>query len=1291
VKKCEISFTVYCEVCVIRFTQSRHIMMDIVTIVLLLFVAAVNGVKETRSLGRTEIPVNFPALRIAERESTTAVFGHGRQLLQAIALGRRKFEVLENTTRSPELADLNDYEEISRTFIYDTRSDYTLLNEPASYVNLDDPKNIHTFGEILDLSSTHVTHCNGEASPPTGTFLLGTAQGAWMKGLSVSTRAALDATLSHLAAGHMQARRDSGLVLIRRVIRSEPTTLEGVKEGQSVGGCSKLHTEEVHPVELFSEFRIKAAAEHPFQQTYFSEPEGDNDPNFNPPDAPARRKAYNMQPDDPLPICTSSNLGGGFLLKGSGNHYGYALGIYLGCAAYEYEAPGSFNYNYDYRTGSAVTSDYSLGTGVTCHNCYAFFGAQVLGEVYYTTSTFAIEGKIGGGAGYSVNMNLHNPSISGSLTKELIPSGSMSSFWIGGTGLMFKYGFDGLYADISASVTASGTMAFGAANSLSATYGVLYTSDGGFSYPSTYKTNYQAPYMSGSLSVVSWSAQLTLTGYEKFAISFAGYVDLGFSAGVGATVGFSQAVYATASVNVAAASARRLDESLSTATDTNTNTDTNTDTNTPLLFGAGDTLCIRFDYALFLPNERTTLSYSIEKDGLARPILQRTFVTSASGNGTYETTLVVPWSALWAGNGTETVAISVQTSYTLSEVFKSGNFSTAVFTETDGIFTAPALGEVVAADEPYLLQWNPALLTYFRPVHMASLVGTRATCANVTVELVAERVHTNGSASTVFRNLVGSVINSGSHMVTFPVNMTTAGDRFYVQVRSVAKGDVVYGWSKGYFTFRGTTGTTDTRNTTSRRALGDTRAGPLPVVVSYGGGQVKATNSRPGGVAFKGDPLSALTAPATTAFSVPISAPHPPHTPHTPHVKPDIHTASKIDTIVSYGLKGYVGRIYVEVFFFGEYPVTTSMVSFEILSPQSTTWSQPVPVTTPVAAPVAAPTAGYCAVADCPDQAHIPHDCDYWYYTASPAYDCSVLETQYGCHCAGCRCKSANIAPTLAPTTAGCTGAASWIGDGYCDTVNNNAACGNYDGGDCCATTCLSTSTYTCGSNGYTCADPLNTPRPSKAPTATPVRYTPAPTPVPTPRPSSGCVVADGGGGCAGSGYNQDCDWWSQYYFCGELMTTYGCDCRGCSLCHMPTQNPTRKPATATCTGNPAWVGDGYCDPENNNAACDYDDGDCCINSCTTHTYKCGSGGYACVDTRYKTLVPTFAPLSYSQCSSSVGVRSLLMDGVQAPHVPPTSLRVLFSNATSTRQPDEPYARQLHKSHNATVIPYPPY
>lgn len=45
------------------------------------------------------------------------------------------------------------------------------------------------------------------------------------------------------------------------------------------------------------------------------------------------------------------------------------------------------------------------------------------------------------------------------------------------------------------------------------------------------------------------------------------------------------------------------------------------------------------------------------------------------------------------------------------------------------------------------------------------------------------------------------------------------------------------------------------------------------------------------------------------------------------------------------------------------------------------------------------------------------------------------------------------------------------IGDGSCELVLNNEECG-YDGGDCCACTCVDGLEVACGSIAYECIDP---------------------------------------------------------------------------------------------------------------------------------------------------------------------------------------------------------------------------
>ncbi len=53
-----------------------------------------------------------------------------------------------------------------------------------------------------------------------------------------------------------------------------------------------------------------------------------------------------------------------------------------------------------------------------------------------------------------------------------------------------------------------------------------------------------------------------------------------------------------------------------------------------------------------------------------------------------------------------------------------------------------------------------------------------------------------------------------------------------------------------------------------------------------------------------------------------------------------------------------------------------------------------------------------------------------------------------------------------------CDGNEFWIGDGFCDIINNNQQCG-YDGGDCCPGDCID-GTYSCIENGGDCYDCIN-------------------------------------------------------------------------------------------------------------------------------------------------------------------------------------------------------------------------
>ncbi|CAM9492785.1 unnamed protein product, partial [Laminaria digitata] len=117
--------------------------------------------------------------------------------------------------------------------------------------------------------------------------------------------------------------------------------------------------------------------------------------------------------------------------------------------------------------------------------------------------------------------------------------------------------------------------------------------------------------------------------------------------------------------------------------------------------------------------------------------------------------------------------------------------------------------------------------------------------------------------------------------------------------------------------------------------------------------------------------------------------------------------------------------------------------------------------------------------------------------------------------------------PSPYPT---CTGNFNFLNDGWCDLETNTPDCG-YDGGDCCACTCVDGPLYSCGSNGFNCDDTA----------------------------------------------------------CLDLTIV--------------VQYPE-------CAGNWLSMGDGLCTAENNNQACGYDAGDCCL--CTCSGSACAINEFDC-------------------------------------------------------------------------------
>ena len=194
------------------------------------------------------------------------------------------------------------------------------------------------------------------------------------------------------------------------------------------------------------------------------------------------------------------------------------------------------------------------------------------------------------------------------------------------------------------------------------------------------------------------------------------------------------------------------------------------------------------------------------------------------------------------------------------------------------------------------------------------------------------------------------------------------------------------------------------------------------------------------------------------------------------------------------------------------------------------------------------------------------------------------------------------------PTTAGgCTGFDDWIGDAYCDDDNNNMDC-SYDGGDCCGCNANTQYCVVCG-----CLDPNE----SGGDTTCPPTTTAAPTTTET-GVTGGCTGVDnwiGDGYCDDDNNNMDCSY-DGGDCCGCNANMQYCDVCGC-LDPNESGGDTTCPPTTTgtggtggCTGVDDWIGDGYCDDDNNNMDCSYDGGDCC--GCNANMQYCDVCG--CLD-----------------------------------------------------------------------------
>ena len=246
----------------------------------------------------------------------------------------------ENRTRTTDLTNLNDYAAMAKTFLYDSRSSYSLKSDPSNYINLDDMKHMASFGSIHELTDSHIVQCGHKKDIPIGSFLVGSSRGPWSREFGIGEE--LKRSLAHLSQSHLEVRKDKGLLIIRKVVRTENYRTNELNYFES---CSKLHTENIHPLELFSKMEIQTIAESPFKITYNQRKETDSKSQSPPSSSHHLRKELSkiLYPDLPIKQCEGDY---------SGESYSYKHSFFSGLGCAEYSADSSaFNFNYDTKTG----------------------------------------------------------------------------------------------------------------------------------------------------------------------------------------------------------------------------------------------------------------------------------------------------------------------------------------------------------------------------------------------------------------------------------------------------------------------------------------------------------------------------------------------------------------------------------------------------------------------------------------------------------------------------------------------------------------------------------------------------------------------------------------------------------------------------------------------------------------------------------------------------------------------------------------------------------------------------
>ena len=785
---------------------------------------------------KQSFPLPSEALHAAHKANPTEdTYQHTRVLFEAVRAGQSTFSHVEKKTEFA--GDVGDYKNVVSQAFHTTTTTGTLFPD-KKYLSLDDEK---VFSGVAAMGDSSVIFCASSVSA--GDYIIGTSEGKWF---------------SQYGA-HANHGSKTGFVFAREVESTTPVTMNGRQ-------CHNVITSVVHPLQIVQHTEIRSEIQFPFSVNSVPGTAGESKAAFKKSFAAERKlgavakaavavkdkataavqaakeagtSGFFGTPDEPLLLCddeemtdklgTLSKTGSGTVPGYSNLPWSYALDLNGNeCVAIEAKVPGSYNFNW--ARGTEAVKKLPIGPsnlGITCTNCYAFLGASILAVANIfggKLSTFAFEVKRTGGAGFSLELEIKNPSVQASKYFNLMAASSARTTIPLAYGIALKVGFGGAWATVSGTGSIEGSGSFGTGYTLAVEDSITYGKANGWTNRQkiTDSDNLDPEYSYEGLKLgkASYRASVVAALSTRIVFELGGYIGK-----YGIAASFSTVMTATGqftyfksgstppSMKIAASydnGARALASSLQTknfwdglfgnSRSQQQQQQLSSPANT---YYTGDQMHFDVDYANMNPNEDHTMFLSLHRDGdesQGYPIAAQNFRTSSTGFGKVRVAWEIPHNTNFDQN-TQAARwhASVHCSGHNFDRWHSQRFHIKHSRRNEHMpgpetFGYPRDGSIVSAGEKTKMRWNRHSLHSFKAIPGTDGMGQETESSRVTIIIVAE--DENGLRTAW--ELASNVPNTGEMDVVFPAFLRSQGRRFFAVMHDALEYSLM-AWGSGYF------------------------------------------------------------------------------------------------------------------------------------------------------------------------------------------------------------------------------------------------------------------------------------------------------------------------------------------------------------------------------------------------------------------------------------------------------------------------------------------------------------